>query len=402
MIPLYEGDQLLGFAGSAVDVTARVQAQRQLQDQLAFNEQLMDVSPLATSVMTTSGRYVLVNRAWEDFTSHSRPEVVGTKAGSHLSRAEQAVHKAHDAQLVATGLPVRYETTARHSDGTLRDVLVNKLLLPEESGRPGRIMSVLLDVTEFRHAERATREARDAAEEASRSKSEFIANISHELRTPLQTIIGFSELGQLRGREQPRLAVMFTEIHGAGQRMLNLVNDLLDVAKIESTVGTIHLERTDLRGLLRGVARELDPLLVPKRLHVQLQLPEWPLTARVDPTRFQQVVRNVLANAVKFSPAGSSIELGGETSPEGEPLVWVRDSGPGIPQAELESIFEAFVQSSRTKDGSGGTGLGLAICRSIVQAHGGHINAANRAEGGTEFLIRLPARGHSETLPMPL
>jgi len=167
-------------------------------------------------------------------------------------------------------------------------------------------------------------------------------------------------------------------------------------------VGTIHLERTDLRGLLRGVARELDPLLGPKRLHVQLQLPEWPLTARVDPTRFQQVVRNVLANAIKFAPAGSSIELGGDTSAEGEPLVWLRDSGPGIPEAELEGIFEAFVQSSRTKDRSGGTGLGLAICRSIVQAHGGHISAANQAEGGAEVLIRLPARVHSETLPMPL
>ena len=121
--------------------------------------------------MTMSGRYGLVNRAWEDFTGRSRADVVDTQAGSHLSRAEQAAHEAQDAQLVATGMSVRYETTARHRDGTLRDVVMNKLLLPAESGRPGRIMSVLVDVTEFRHGERATREARDAAADASRLKS---------------------------------------------------------------------------------------------------------------------------------------------------------------------------------------------------------------------------------------
>jgi len=97
--------------------------------------------------------------------------VVDTQAGSHLSRAEQAAHETQDAQLVATGMSVRYETTARHRDGTLRDVVMNKLLLPAESGRPGRTRSVLVDVTEFRHGERATREARNAAADASQLKS---------------------------------------------------------------------------------------------------------------------------------------------------------------------------------------------------------------------------------------
>jgi PAS domain S-box-containing protein len=402
VMPLHHDGQLVGFAGSAVDVTARLQAKQQLQEQLSFVEQLMDASPLPMSVMTTAGRYVLVNRAWEDFTGRSRADVVGTLVGQHLTRAEQQVHEVQDRALQAHGQPIRYETTARHREGTVRDVVVNKLLLPSESGHPSRIMAVLMDVTEFRDAERATREARDAAEEASRSKSEFIANISHELRTPLQTIIGFSELGQVRGGAQPKLAAMFGDINGAGQRMQNLVNDLLDVSKIESAVGAIHLERSDLRVLLHNVTHEMEPLLSPKQLHVQLHLPDEPLTARVDPTRFQQVVRNVLANAVKFSPHGGLIELGGEHNAQGEPRVWVRDNGPGIPEAELERIFEAFVQSSRTKDGSGGTGLGLAICRTILQAHGGQIEAKNRAGGGSEFLIRLPARGQTETLNAPL
>jgi signal transduction histidine kinase len=122
-----------------------------------------------------------------------------------------------------------------------------------------------------------------------------------------------------------------------------------------------------------------------------------PLLAKVDPTRFQQVVRNVLANAIRFSPEGSTIDLQGTLTAASEVHLWVRDRGPGIPEDELEQIFGAFVQSSKTKDGSGGTGLGLAICRKIIEAQGGHIRAANAADGGSEFHIVLPARGFAET-----
>ncbi|WP_237715960.1 sensor histidine kinase [Rubrivivax gelatinosus] len=202
----------------------------------------------------------------------------------------------------------------------------------------------------------------------------------------------------VRGRAHERLASMFGDIHAAGQRMLALVNDLLDVSKIESTVGTFHLERTDLRPLVREVAREIDPLLARRRLHLDLVLSEGQLVAKVDPLRFQQVVRNVLANAVRFSPDGATIELRGDIDASNQIVVTVRDHGPGIPPAELEKIFEAFVQSSKTKDGSGGTGLGLAICRKIVEAHGGSIHAENAEGGGSRFTIAVPARGFADTV----
>ncbi len=229
-----------------------------------------------------------------------------------------------------------------------------------------------------------------------------ITKPSHELRTPLQSILGFSELGMLRAREHEKLASMFTDIHASGQRMLALVNDLLDVSKIESTVGTFHLERTDLRALVREVAHEIDPLLAARQLRLELKLSELPLVAKVDPMRFQQVVRNVLANAIKFSPVHGRIDLVGQTTPAGEIRIGVADQGPGIPAGEIERVFEAFVQSSLTKDGSGGTGLGLAICRKIIEAHGGRIHAENRPEGGAQFFIHLPARGMTETAPVPL
>jgi PAS domain S-box-containing protein len=400
--PLWLDGRITGFVGSASEVTERVEAEARLTLQLAFTELLMDHSPLPMSVVDGERRYARVNRAWEAYTGRGREQVIGREVGAHLSAAERAEHEAQDRRLHELGEPLRYESSVVHADGSLRDVLVSKVLLPAAPGERASVLSVLVDVTDLRRAERATREARDAAEEASRAKSEFIANVSHELRTPLQAIIGFSELGMHRGRAHEKLAGMFGDIHAAGHRMLELVNNLLDVAKIESAVGSIHLERADLRGLVHELLRELEPLLRSRAQAVDLALPDHPLVAKVDPLRLQQVLRNVLANAMKFSPAGSRIRLEGDYNEAGEPHLCVRDHGPGIPEAELESIFEAFAQSSRTKDGSGGTGLGLAICRTIVAAHGGRIWARNAPDGGAAFHIVLPARGATETQPMDL
>ncbi len=402
VVPLLDGERLAGFAGSAADVTERVIAQQKLQTQLKISDLMLQISPLPLSMLDTLGRYVSVNQAWEEFTGRRREDVIGQAAVSYLGEEEAAVHSGHDRELLAHGGRIGYEARVMHRDGSLRDVRLIKVAVPGDDGAASGILVVMVDVSEFRAAERATRDARDAAEEASRAKSEFIANISHELRTPLQSILGFSELGMVRGRQHEKLASMFTDIHASGQRMLALVNDLLDVSKIESTVGTFHLERTDLRTLVREVAREIDPLLAGRQLRLELKLSELPLVAKVDPMRFQQVVRNVLANAIKFSPFHGRIDLTGETTPAGEIRIAIADQGPGIPAEEIERVFEAFVQSSLTKDGSGGTGLGLAICRKIIEAHGGRIHAENRPEGGALFLIHLPARGSTETSPMPL
>ncbi len=400
VVPLHGDGRIVGFAGSAVDVSERVAADQQLQHQLAFSGLLLEISPQPVSMFDAQGRYVLVNQAWEDFVGRPRAQVIGEPVGQFLSLADAQLHADQDARLMAHGGRLRYEAQVTHRDGSRRDMVVIKVLVPDRQGGPAGILCTLVDVSEFRNAERATREARDAAEEASRAKSEFVANISHELRTPLQAIIGFSELGVARGSERPKLAAMFADIHRSGQRMLALVNDLLDVSKIESTVGTFDLERCDLRVLVQAVLRELDPLLAKRDLRLVLRIAEEPLTARVDPRRIHQAIRNVIANAIKFSPEGAPLEIEAvATSPE-EFTLSVRDRGPGIPPAELESIFEAFVQSSQTKDGSGGTGLGLAISRKIVEVHGGQISAENRHGGGAVFRIRLPLRVAGDTQPL--
>ncbi|MDA8455368.1 ATP-binding protein [Acidovorax sp. GBBC 3334] len=385
---------ICAFAGSAVDVTEREGAHQRLRAQFAFQNLLLETSPQPMMLTDRAHRVILVNRAWENAMGRRRGHVVGQRLDLYPRQP------ADDAALAETGGGVALELDLPYGDGSRRATRVLKAAVHGERGEVTGVLSILMDISEFREAERATREARDAAEEAARTRSEFVANMSHELRTPLQSIIGFAELGVGRSPDA-RLASMFTDILAAGRRMLSLVNDLLDVAKIESAIGTIHLERTDLRGHIRAVARELGPLIATRWQELRIDLPERPLVAKVDPLRFQQVVRNVLANAIKFSPEGSCIHLRAHVDAFATIHIEVQDQGPGIPPAELERIFDAFAQSSLTQDGSGGTGLGLAICRKIVDALEGRIHARN-VEGGAVFHIELPGRGPVETAPAPL
>lgn len=402
LVSLRSEGRLVGFVGSAVNVTERWVAEHRLQAQIAFQNLLLDTNPLPISVVDLRGAVVQVNRAWEEYKGLDRSSVVGRLLTDLLPADEAQVERLHTRELLAKGGQAFFETKVLHADAMRRETRVIKAAITDAQGHVSGVLSIFVDVSEFREAERATQEARHAAEEASRAKSEFVANMSHELRTPLQSILGFAELGALRGRAEPRLAGMFEDIHSAGQRMLALVNDLLEVSKLESTVGTFHLERIDLRGLIQPVVKELEPLLARSQQTMHLRLSELPLVAKVDPLRLQQVIRNVVANAIKFSPPGSSITVVGRMDSRGQVHLEVHDEGPGVPEAELEQIFEAFVQSSKTKDGSGGTGLGLAICRKIIEAMGGQIFARNLTPKGAAFHIVLPARRFAETQPAPL
>ena len=188
-------------------------------------------------------------------------------------------------------------------------------------------------------------------------------------------------------------------ISGAGDRLLGLLNDLLDLSKLEAGHADVDLHPLDLEPLLGETVADFEALLDSRQQRVLLLAGSCPHAA-ADAKRVGQILRNLLGNAIKFSPEGGVIDVLGEATAGGELHFAVRDRGPGIPPAEIDRIFEAFVQSSRTKDGSGGTGLGLAICRKILEAHMGRIGAENATGGGSCFHVYLPVRGFADTMPM--
>ncbi|MDP9797073.1 signal transduction histidine kinase/CheY-like chemotaxis protein [Catenuloplanes nepalensis] len=230
--------------------------------------------------------------------------------------------------------------------------------------------------------------------QASEAKSDFLANMSHELRTPLNAIIGFSDL--MRGEKpvEDRRSVpadWVDHIHNSGRHLLGLINDILDLAKVEA--GRIDLHPAPLRVDIaaRELLTGLRPLTEKKSLTVEFRLPE--LTVRADALRFRQILENLLSNAIKFTPEGGTITLDAETfTDDGQPMVAlaVGDTGIGISEADMPRVFEEFQQVGDRTHHQGGTGLGLALARRLVQAHGGDITVTSTLGVGSRFTVTLP------------
>ena len=233
-------------------------------------------------------------------------------------------------------------------------------------------------------------------EEASRHKSEFLANMSHELRTPLNAILGFTELIQdgIYGEVSEKVQQQLERVQANGRHLLGLINDVLDLSKIEA--GQLELQTAPfaLADVVRSVESTVGSLAFAKQLDLRIELPATLPIVEGDARRIAQVLLNLVGNAIKFTEAGAVTISARETADAVE--VSVQDTGPGIPPAEQARIFDAFhqVDSSSTRK-QGGTGLGLAIARQIIELHGGQIGVASQPGEGSRFFfaVPLPARG---------
>ncbi len=234
-------------------------------------------------------------------------------------------------------------------------------------------------------------QAKEELERASKFKDQFLSTMSHELRTPLNAVLGFSDLlteeryGPLNDRQRRYI----NHIHTGGTHLLRLINDILDLSKIEA--GRLHLTIENVP-VATCFAEALDTLrpLADKKSQILVQHSADKLDVRADGTRFKQILMNLVGNAIKFTPEKGKIELSAKQTGDFV-RIEVRDSGPGIPPAEQQRIFEAFYRLSHSDKGPEGTGLGLAITRRLVELHGGELSIESQMGEGSSFFFTLPA-----------
>lgn len=236
--------------------------------------------------------------------------------------------------------------------------------------------------------------ARDIAEAGNRAKSEFLANISHELRTPMHAILSFATIGAGKASDSSTLHRYFRRIHESGNRLLLLINDLLDLSKLDSGQGDFAPAEVDPVAVLQCAYAEVESLFNDKQLCLQVERdpPVGEFSCFGDRRLLQQLFTNLLGNAIKFSPENTCITATVawmECERHEGVVIGIQDQGVGIPEQELDHVFDRFAQSSATKTGAGGTGLGLAICRTIVDRHGGRL-WAEPADQGALFRVWLP------------
>jgi signal transduction histidine kinase len=258
----------------------------------------------------------------------------------------------------------------------------------------GGWVTTLTDVTEARAAQDELRRAKEAAEAANQAKSRFLATMSHELRTPLNAVIGFSDALLHEGADPKRAhaAEFAAQINEAGRQLLGLINIILDVARIESGRFDLASDRISVTRMLRHCVRSADAAAQAAEITLSAQVPDDMPPLRADERRLQQVIDHLLSNAVKFTKAGGSVSVGASLETDGRLLLFVRDTGIGIPEEEIERVFEPFTQLDATLARRfQGAGLGLYVSRALVAGHGGELSLRSVPGEGTSAEIRLPA-----------
>ena len=374
-------------------------------------------SPLPVSITNVAdGRFVDVNTRYEETFGWKREELLGKtslEAGLWPSEADRQrwLMARRDAGTAAADLPARW----RHRNGELRDVSIASAIV--NFGGVEHLIAYVTDVTErnrnlaeleeHRHhlaemVEQRTAElahAKDEAEAANRAKSAFLANMSHEIRTPMNAVIGLAHLAQ-READNPAQRERLQKIHASAQHLLAIINDILDISKIEAD--KVSLEETDFEtaAIFDNVAAMMQERLAEKGLTLTREIdPDIPSVLRGDPLRLGQILVNYVGNAIKFTDHGHVIMRASVQEDSGEKSgalllrIEVEDSGIGIPSETLSRLFRAFEQADNsTTRNYGGTGLGLAICRRLARLMGGDVGVKSIYGQGSTFWFTVRLR----------
>jgi PAS domain S-box-containing protein len=375
--------------------------------------QLLEAAPDAILQVDEEGRIILLNRVTEEMFGYTREELLGRPVEVLIPEELRKAHGGHRAhyrtqpatRAMGTGLALE----GLRKDGERFPVEIS--LSPASSEEGFHVTAIIRETTERKLAEDRFRAAQEQytqklaetnrelelrsreIERADRLKSEFLASMSHELRTPLHTIIGFSELlgeeleGPLNGKQKR----FIQHIHNDSMHLLELINDILDLSKIEAGRLELRPEPFNLTPVVTESLASVRTLAEAKSINLETVL-DVPMAVEADRLRVKQVLVNLLSNAVKFTPEGGRVRV--EASVRGTSVaVSVADTGVGISPEEHASIFDKFYQVGATTKGvREGTGLGLAITKRLVEQHGGSIRVESELNQGSRFTFTIPLR----------
>ena len=416
-------DAIIGYLLIGTDNTARKQIEEErmkldqrLRDQHFYNRSLLESN--IDALMTTDPRGIItdLNKQMEGLTGCTRDELIGAPFKNYFtdpSRAEAAIN-----QVLSEGKVTNYELTARARNGTLTVVSYNATTFHDRERVLQGVFAAARDVTELKLFEQRLQEKNRELEEASRMKSEFLANMSHELRTPLNAIIGFSEVlvDGLLGEMTDQQRGFIGDIFSSGKHLLSLINDILDLSKVEAGKMTLDLEPVQVSALFANSLSIIREKAAARNIQLTMDAPDELGTIRSDARKVKQIVYNLLSNAVKFTSERGEVALQASRVPRSEvgqlsdssmgrtfPLVdnefeeflkiTVTDTGMGISPDGLERLYKPFSQiDSGLSRKFEGTGLGLAMVKLLADLHGGAVAVESEVGKGSCFTVWLPFR----------
>ena len=334
---------------------------------------------------------------WQAFTGQTMAVCQGRGWTSAIHQDDLGTTLAAWRASVGAGTPFAVEHRIRRADGTYRVCSVRAVPVQGRGGAVREWVGVHEDVTERREAEISLRQARDAAERANEAKSLFLANMSHELRTPLSAIIGYSEMMNEEiedGAQATDLVGDLGKIQGNARHLLGLINDVLDISKIESGKMEVFAETFDVGAVIDEVASSVQGLMVQKGNRLVLDVVSGDLgTARTDVVKLRQILLNLLGNAAKFTEAGIvTLSARRERGQPDHLVLAVADTGIGMTEEQVGQLFQRFHQADvSTTRKFGGTGLGLALAKAFGTMLGGDLTVDSVPSHGSTFTVRLPA-----------
>ncbi|WP_422419966.1 transporter substrate-binding domain-containing protein [Pseudomonas sp. GZD-222] len=389
-------------------IKARTKAERMLNDQLQFVETLTDSMPPPLYVRDLKGRMLSCNRSYLKSVGLSAEQVLGKTVRQLPKENFESLPDFHRNYLQAMRDGQTIESVhAIQLQG--REVWINHWVQPfqDSQGETKGVICGWLDITEHRQMVEQLQEAKNLADDASRAKTSFLATMSHEIRTPMNAVIGILELALKRADSKPIDRASIEIAHTSAKSLLELIGDILDIARIESGRLSLSPKRANLRELVESVARVFEGLARQKRLSLILDIDSSiNCDVLIDALRFKQILSNLISNAIKFTEEGSiKISISGlliDASLLNVSLS-VEDTGVGISPSDQQRLFRPFVQAQRNVQRTEGTGLGLVICRSLCEMMGGRVTLTSTLGRGTRIDVemRLQVLEHIDVPQVP-